>query len=411
MTPFTYKNAQLFCEQSNLIDLANEYATPLYVYSKNTILNRYNAYQKAFSIFDTSICYAIKANSNLAILNLLADAGAGFDVVSQGEMQRVLTVAKNAKIVFSGVAKTEAEIEFALTNGVYCLNVESFPELKRIALVAERINHIAPISLRVNPDVDVNTHPYISTGLKENKFGVAIDTAKEVYLFAQKHKFIAIKGVDCHIGSQLIDISPYKDALVKVLALVDDLKQSGIIIEHIDIGGGLGVKYQDETPPEPQDLVNLLKTILPKGIKLILEPGRSIIADAGVLLTKIEYLKETEVKNFAIVDAGMNDLIRPSLYSAWQNILPLQQKNISVTNVDIVGPVCESTDFLGKERNLAIEAGDFLAVMSSGAYGFTMSSQYNSRRKPCELLVDGNTVKMIRKRDNFADLIHNEIYD
>jgi diaminopimelate decarboxylase len=411
MTPFTYKNAQLFCEQSNLIDLANEYATPLYVYSKNTILDRYNAYKKAFSIFDTSICYAIKANSNLAILNLLADAGAGFDVVSQGEMQRVLTVAKNAKIVFSGVAKTEAEIEFALTNGVYCLNVESFPELKRIALVAERINHIAPISLRVNPDVDVNTHPYISTGLKENKFGVAIDTAKEVYLFAQKHKFIAIKGVDCHIGSQLIDISPYKDALVKVLALVDDLKQSGIIIEHIDIGGGLGVKYQDETPPEPQDLVNLLKTILPKGIKLILEPGRSIIADAGVLLTKIEYLKETEAKNFAIVDAGMNDLIRPSLYSAWQNILPLQQKNISVTNVDIVGPVCESTDFLGKERNLAIEAGDFLAVMSSGAYGFTMSSQYNSRRKPCELLVDGNTVKMIRKRDNFADLIHNEIYD
>jgi len=411
MTPFTYKNAQLFCEQSNLIDLANEYATPLYVYSKNTILDRYNAYQKAFSIFDTSICYAIKANSNLAILNLLAEAGAGFDVVSQGEMQRVLTVAKNAKIVFSGVAKTESEIEFALTNGVYCLNVESFPELKRIALVAERINHIAPISLRVNPDVDVNTHPYISTGLKENKFGVAIDTAKEVYLFAQKHKFIAIKGVDCHIGSQLIDISPYKDALVKVLALVDDLKQSGIIIEHIDIGGGLGVKYQDETPPEPQDLVNLLKTILPKDIKLILEPGRSIIADAGVLLTKIEYLKETEVKNFAIVDAGMNDLIRPSLYSAWQNILPLQQKNISVTNVDIVGPVCESTDFLGKERNLAIEAGDFLAVMSSGAYGFTMSSQYNSRRKPCELLVDGNTVKMIRKRDNFADLIHNEIYD
>jgi len=411
MTPFTYKNAQLFCEQSNLIDLANEYATPLYVYSKNTILDRYNAYQKAFSIFDTSICYAIKANSNLAILNLLAEAGAGFDVVSQGEMQRVLTVAKNAKIVFSGVAKTEAEIEFALTNGVYCLNVESFPELKRIALVAERINHIAPISLRVNPDVDVNTHPYISTGLKENKFGVAIDTAKEVYLFAQKHKFIAIKGVDCHIGSQLIDISPYKDALVKVLALVDDLKQSGIIIEHIDIGGGLGVKYQDETPPEPQDLVNLLKTILPKDIKLILEPGRSIIADAGVLLTKIEYLKETEVKNFAIVDAGMNDLIRPSLYSAWQNILPLQQKNISVTHVDIVGPVCESTDFLGKERNLAIEAGDFLAVMSSGAYGFTMSSQYNSRRKPCELLVDGNTVKMIRKRDNFADLIHNEIYD
>jgi diaminopimelate decarboxylase len=411
MTPFTYKNAQLFCEQSNLIDLANEYATPLYVYSKNTILDRYNAYKKAFSIFDTSICYAIKANSNLAILNLLAEAGAGFDVVSQGEMQRVLTVAKNAKIVFSGVAKTEAEIEFALTNGVYCLNVESFPELKRIALVAERINHIAPISLRVNPDVDVNTHPYISTGLKENKFGVAIDTAKEVYLFAQKHKFIAIKGVDCHIGSQLIDISPYKDALVKVLALIDDLKQSGIIIEHIDIGGGLGVKYQDETPPEPQDLVNLLKTILPKGIKLILEPGRSIIADAGVLLTKIEYLKETEVKNFAIVDAGMNDLIRPSLYSAWQNILPLQQKNISVTNVDIVGPVCESTDFLGKERNLAIEAGDFLAVMSSGAYGFTMSSQYNSRRKPCELLVDGNTVKMIRKRDNFADLIHNEIYD
>ena len=411
MTPFTYKNAQLFCEQSNLIDLANEYTTPLYVYSKNTILDRYNAYQKAFSIFDTSICYAIKANSNLAILNLLAEAGAGFDVVSQGEMQRVLTVAKNAKIVFSGVAKTESEIEFALTNGVYCLNVESFPELKRIALVAERINHIAPISLRVNPDVDVNTHPYISTGLKENKFGVAIDTAKEVYLFAQKHKFIAIKGVDCHIGSQLIDISPYKDALVKVLALVDDLKQSGIIIEHIDIGGGLGVKYQDEIPPEPQDLVNLLKTILPKDIKLILEPGRSIIADAGVLLTKIEYLKETEVKNFAIVDAGMNDLIRPSLYSAWQNILPLQQKNISVTHVDIVGPVCESTDFLGKERNLAIEAGDFLAVMSSGAYGFTMSSQYNSRRKPCELLVDGNTVKMIRKRDNFADLIHNEIYD
>jgi diaminopimelate decarboxylase len=247
--------------------------------------------------------------------------------------------------------------------------------------------------------------------LKENKFGVAIDTAKEVYLFAQKHKFISIKGVDCHIGSQLIDISPYKDALVKILVLIDDLKQSGIIIEHIDIGGGLGVKYQDETPPEPQDLVNLLKTILPKGIKLILEPGRSIIADAGVLLTKIEYLKETETKNFAIVDAGMNDLIRPSLYSAWQNILPLQQKNISVTNVDIVGPVCESTDFLGKERNLAIEAGDFLAVMSSGAYGFTMSSQYNSRRKPCELLVDGNTVKMIRKRDNFADLIHNEIYD
>ncbi len=411
MNSFTYKNQQLHCESSNLVLLAKEYGTPLYVYSKNAILDRLSAYKKAFSVFDATICYAVKANSNLAVLKCLAEAGSGFDVVSQGEMQRVLTVSKNSKIVFSGVAKTENEIAFALNNNVHCLNVESFSEMRRIAKVAQSINKRAPVSLRVNPDVDANTHPYISTGLKENKFGVAIENAIEVYEFANKHDFISVKGVDCHIGSQLIDISPYKDALLKVLTLIDELKTKGIPIEHIDIGGGLGVQYKNEVAPQPQELVDLLKNILPKGIKLILEPGRSIIANAGVLLTKVEFIKENQSKNFAIVDAGMNDLIRPSLYSAWQNITVLNKKQVGTKNYDIVGPVCETGDFLGKERDLAIEEGDYLAVMSSGAYGFTMASHYNSRLKPCELLVDGSNVKVIRKRDEFADLIKNEIYE
>ncbi len=411
MNPFTYHNEQLFCEGCNLQDLAKDYATPLYIYSKNAILDRWQAYQHAFSDFDATICYAVKANSNLAILKLLADQDTGFDVVSAGEMQRVLTISSSSKIVFSGVAKSHAEIEFALKNGIYCFNVESFSELKRIATIAQQLKITAPVSLRVNPDVDASTHPYISTGLKENKFGIDIHQALEVYLFARQADFIEIKGIDCHIGSQLTDISPYYDALLKVLDLVSQLQQQGIELQHIDLGGGLGVRYQNETAPQPQQLAKLLQPLFPQNMGLILEPGRSIVANSGVLLTKVEYLKSNDLKNFAIVDAGMNDLIRPALYQAWQDILPLTRRQGENKSYDIVGPVCETGDFLGKDRNLVLQEGDLLAVMSSGAYGFTMSSNYNSRPRPAEVLVDGEQHKLIYQRETFADLIRNECYE
>ncbi len=412
MNPFFhYLAQQLYCEDCNLQDLAQDYGTPLYLYSKNAILDRWQAYQRAFSQFDATICYAVKANSNLAILKLLAQQGAGFDVVSAGEMQRVLTISSSSKIVFSGVAKSHAEIEFALKNGIYCFNVESFSELKRIADIAQKLQLVAPVSLRVNPDVDASTHPYISTGLKENKFGIDIHQALDVYLFAQQADFIEIKGIDCHIGSQLTDISPYYDALLKVLDLVSQLQQQGITLQHIDLGGGLGVRYKDETAPEPEQLASLLAAVFPQNMGLILEPGRSIVANSGALITKVEYLKSNDLKNFAIIDAGMNDLIRPALYQAWQDIIPLTQRQGEKISYDIVGPVCETGDFLGKDRSLVLQEGDLLAVMSSGAYGFTMSSNYNSRTRPAEVLVDGKQHKLIYQRESFADLIRNERYD
>ena len=411
MNHFSYQNHSLYCENLALSAIAETYGTPAYVYSRAALTENFMAYQDALGDQSGLICYAVKANSNIAILNILAKLGAGFDIVSIGELERVLRAGGQAeKVVFSGVAKTEQEMQRALEVGVHCFNVESTAELERLNRVAINMGTVAPVSIRVNPDVDAKTHPYISTGLKENKFGIDIEAAISVYQQAHEFTGIRIIGVDCHIGSQLTQVDPFLAALERVLRLVDRLADLGISIEHLDLGGGLGVVYDEEQPPAVKDYIDEIKYRLAgRAIKLILEPGRSIAANAGVLLTKVEFLKPTPHKNFAIIDAGMNDNIRPSLYQAWQNVLPLREAQDEPTMPwDLVGPVCETGDFLAKERQLALNPGDTLALMSSGAYGFTMSSNYNSRGRACELLVDGDQVHVIRQRETIEDLMRGE---
>jgi len=409
---FSRRKQQLYCEEVALSDIAQRFGTPCYVYSRATIERHWHAFDLAFAAVDHLVCYAVKANSNLAVLNMLARLGSGFDIVSAGELERVLAAGGEAsKVVFSGVGKRRDEIEFALEKGVYCINIESHSELKRIQQVAQAMAVVAPVSLRVNPDVDAKTHPYISTGLKENKFGIDFAEALNAYRDAAAMANIDIQGIDCHIGSQLTDVAPFADATRRVVELVQTLKAEGISINHVDIGGGLGVCYRDEVPPLPDDYAeNILSALQPiAGVKVLLEPGRAIVANGGVLLTRVEYLKHSPHKNFAIVDAAMNDLMRPALYQAWQDIVPVNgDSNIHPEHFDIVGPVCETGDFLGKDRLLSLIEGDLLAVRSSGAYGASMSSNYNSRPRAAEVIVDGDQVHLVRARESMKDLMRGE---
>nr|WP_297461022.1 diaminopimelate decarboxylase [uncultured Halomonas sp.] len=407
MDHFDYRDGVLYGEEVPLTQIAERFGTPCYVYSKATLARHYRAYSEALGSHPHLICYAVKANSNLAVLNLLARLGAGFDIVSVGELERVLAAGGDpAKVVFSGVAKQADEMARALEVGIKCFNVESLPELERLDSVAGRLGKIAAVSLRVNPDVDAGTHPYISTGLKDNKFGIAVDQALDVYQRAAAMPHVRVVGIDCHIGSQLTELAPFLDALDRLLVLLDRLEERGIQIEHLDLGGGLGVPYQGERPPAPFDYARaLLERLEGRNLTLLFEPGRSIAANAGVLLSRVEYLKPGEAKNFAIVDAGMNDLIRPSLYQAWQAILPVDTRSPRESaSYDVVGPVCETGDFLGKDRELAVAAGDLLAVRSAGAYGFVMASNYNSRPRPPEVMVDGDRVHLIRRRESVESL-------
>lgn len=405
---FEYKNGELFAENVAISAIAQQHGTPCYVYSRATFERHFKAYQDALGSTPHLICYAVKASSNIAILNILAKLGAGFDIVSEGELERVLHAGGDAsKVVFSGVGKLDVEIRRALTVGIHCFNVESESELYRIEAIASEMGKVAPISLRVNPDVDAKTHPYISTGLKDNKFGIDINIAKHLYAKAAASPHLNIKGIDCHIGSQLTEVKPFIDALHRVLALVDELASHDIFIEHLDLGGGLGVRYDNEVPPNPSEYIQAITAELgDRKLKLMFEPGRSIAANAGILVAKVEYLKHNEHKNFAIIDAAMNDLIRPALYSAWQSIIPVAphnaSENIATMPYDIVGPVCETGDFLGKNRELALCEGDLLAIRSSGAYGFTMSSNYNSRNRAVEIMVDDTQAYVIRARETFA---------
>jgi diaminopimelate decarboxylase len=408
---FDYQNGELNCEQVGLSELASHYGTPLYVYSRATIERHYHAFQQALADRPHLVCYAVKANSNLAVLNVLARLGSGFDIVSGGELQRVLKAGGDpAKIIFSGVGKQAEELALALEAGIRCFNIESEAEIQTLNHIAGELGKIAHISFRVNPDVDAKTHPYISTGLKENKFGINIDDAERIYLNAQQQPHLEVVGIDCHIGSQLTEISPFVDALDRLLDLIKKLAAQGIHIKHLDLGGGLGVRYKDETPPLPADWAHALSSRLSsfEG-EIIIEPGRAIAANAGILLTRVNVLKNNEQKNFAVVDAAMNDLIRPSLYSAWQDIVPVtEQSSAQPAIYDVVGPICETGDFLGKNRKLSIQEGDLLAVRSSGAYGFSMSSNYNSRLRAAEVMVDGDSHHLVRARETFADLIRGE---
>jgi len=410
MQAFAYKEGQFYAEQVPLVTLAKQFGTPTYVYSRAYIEQQFKSYQDALKGTEHLVCYAVKANSNLAVLNVLAQLGAGFDIVSRGELERVLAAGGKAnKIVFSGVGKTVDDIRRALEVGVYCFNVESTNELERIQKIAAGMGKIAPISLRINPDVDAKTHPYISTGLKENKFGIDISDALHVYEQIRHLKNLQIKGVDCHIGSQLTTIEPFLDALDRLLQLIDQLAIEGIHIEHLDLGGGLGVRYSDEQPPVAGDYIKAIRERLTdRQLTLMFEPGRYIVANAGVLITQIEYLKHTTHKNFAVVDAAMNDLIRPALYEAWMDIKPIVEQNGQPTTYDIVGPVCETGDFLGKDRSLTVAEGDLLAICSAGAYGFTMSSNYNSRGRAAEVMVDGDKAYLIRERETLTSLYANE---
>lgn len=408
---FTRQAGVLYAEQCSLEDLAAQYATPLYVYSKSALTKHYQDLDQAFDFIDHQICFAVKSNSNIAVLNVLAKLGAGFDIVTGGELARVLAAGGDpAKIVFSGLGKSEADIEKALAVGIACFNVESYAELDRIEKVASRVGKKAPVSLRVNPDVDANTHPYISTGLKENKFGIPSDSVYATYQYAASLSHLNIVGIDCHIGSQLTETQPFVDALDRVIEMITQLKTLGINIEHIDIGGGLGVVYNDETPPSFAEYANAMRPKLEQlGLKVYMEPGRSISANAGVLLTKVDLLKPTNHRNFAIVDAAMNDLIRPSLYEAWMNIESVTpSQTIETKQWDIVGAICETGDFLGKDRALALQENDILAVQGAGAYGFVMSSNYNSRGRAAEVMVDGDQSYLIRERESIESLWANE---
>jgi len=406
VSTFTLKNNALFAENVALTDIANHFATPCYVYSKSALIQAFESFNAGFKGSNHLVCFAVKSNPNLAILNLFARLGAGFDIVSGGELARVLAAGGDPKkIVFSGVGKTTAEMQAALNAGIFCFNVESRSELIRLNTVAGAMGKVAPVSLRVNPNVDAKTHPYISTGLKNNKFGVAYDDALNIYLEAAKMPHIAIHGVDCHIGSQITELSPFLDAFDRVLALVDALEQQGIHIQHIDAGGGIGICYSDETPPQFGAYAAAMQEKLgQRKVKLVFEPGRALVGNAGVLLTKIEYLKPTESKNFAIVDAAMNDLMRPALYDAYHEIQAVTPRDTPAISYEIVGPVCESGDFLGHDRTLALEEGDLLAIMSAGAYGMSMASNYNTRPRAAEVMVDDETCHLIRARETVADL-------
>ncbi|RZG86242.1 diaminopimelate decarboxylase [Acinetobacter sp. WCHAc060033] len=408
---FSRINGVLHAEQCSLDQLAMQYGTPLYVYSKATFEKHYLDMDKAFSFIDHQICFAVKSNSNLAVLNVLAKLGSGFDIVTGGELARVLAAGgEPSKIVFSGLGKQEADIQKALEVGIACFNVESYAELDRIQKVAAQLGKKAPISLRVNPDVDAKTHPYISTGLKENKFGIPSDSVFETYQYAASLPNLDVVGIDCHIGSQLTETQPFVDALDRIIAMIDKLKELGINLKHIDIGGGLGVTYKDEVPPTVVEYAESMRPALEKlGLKVYMEPGRSISANAGVLVTKVDLLKPTNHRNFAIIDAAMNDMIRPSLYQAWMDIQEVNLRtDVEKQTWDIVGAICETGDFLGKERELAIKENDNLALLGAGAYGFVMSSNYNSRGRAAEVMVDGAQSHLIRKRETIESLWENE---
>ncbi|WP_027858074.1 diaminopimelate decarboxylase [Marinobacterium jannaschii] len=411
MDNFEYRNGRLHCEDLAVTKIAAQYGTPTYVYSRDAFERNYLQYAQALEGRDALVCYAVKANSNIAVLNLLARLGAGFDIVSVGELERVLKAGgEPSKIVFSGVGKKPAEIKRALDVGIHCFNIESEPELERVNEVAATEGKVAKISFRVNPDVDAGTHPYISTGLKENKFGIDIDEAVRIYGRAAAMDNVEVVGMDCHIGSQLTEIEPFLDALDRLLVLVDKLAEQGITIRHLDLGGGLGVCYTDEEPPAVADYIDAIVARLgDRPLGLIFEPGRSIAANAGILVTEVEFLKPTGEKNFAIIDAAMNDLIRPALYSAYQEIIPVELREEGETKAwDLVGPVCETGDFLGKERQLNLQPGDLLAVCSAGAYGFTMASNYNTRGRAAEVMVDDNKAHLIRQRESLTDMVRGE---
>lgn len=410
MNPFSYRNGELHAEMVPLSRIAAEFGTPCYVYSRAELTRAWRDFDAAFAGRDHLLCYAVKANPNLGVLNVFARLGSGFDIVSGGELARVIAAGGDPrKVVFSGVGKTAAEMRQALQAGILCFNVESAPELELLNQVAGEMNMTAPVSLRVNPDVDAKTHPYIATGLKENKFGVAYTDAPAVYRRARELPHLRIEGIDCHIGSQLTEVAPFIAALERVLALVDVLARDGIAIHHIDLGGGLGIRYQDETPPPVAEYAKALITALgQRSQKLLFEPGRLLTGNAGVLLSTVLYLKPGQDKNFAIVDAAMNDLMRPALYEAWHEVLPLRETAAGGQSYDIVGPVCESGDFLARDRQLSINPGDLIAIASAGAYGMSMSSNYNTRPRAAEIMVDGDRVHRIRDRETVAMLMANE---
>jgi len=411
MNHFEYRGGRLFAEDVDLRRIIDEVGTPCYVYSRATLERHWHAFNNVFEGHEHLICYAVKANSNLAVLNVLARLGSGFDIVSGGELRRVIAAGGHPdKVVFSGVGKSAEDMRYALELGIRCFNVESLAELERLNDIAAEVGKRAPVSIRVNPDVDAQTHPYISTGLKENKFGVDIQQAESVYQRAAELININVQGIDCHIGSQLTDVTPFVDALDRVLVLIDALAAQGIHLQHLDVGGGLGIAYQDETPPSPADYAQaILAPLKERGLEIILEPGRAIAGNAGILLSRVEYIKPGEDKNFAIVDAAMNDLLRPALYGAWQEIIPVEPRETGEAAIyDVVGPICETGDFLGKERELNIEAGDVLAVCAAGAYGFGMGSNYNSRPRVAEVMVDGDQFAVVRERETVEDLWRGE---
>jgi diaminopimelate decarboxylase len=411
MDHFNYRDNRLYAEDVELSAIAAAHGTPCYVYSRATLEHHWRVFDQALARHPHLICYAVKANSSLAVLGILAQLGSGFDIVSAGELQRVLKAGGDpARCVFSGVGKRSDEMRLALEAGIRCFNVESDVELERLSAVAADSGRLAPVSLRVNPDVDAGTHPYISTGLRENKFGIDVDTALATYRRAAQLEHIDIVGIDCHIGSQLTAVAPFTDALQRILSLVDRLQDEGITLRHIDMGGGLGIPYSDtDQPPAPDVYAQaLLEQLAGRSLELLLEPGRAIAGNAGVLLTRVEYLKHTAHRNFAIVDAAMNDLQRPALYDAWHDILPVVPRTGDTLDYDIVGPVCETGDFLAKQRALSLASGDLLAVRSAGAYGFTMSSNYNTRPRAAEIMVDGDQAHVIRERETFDDLVRGE---
>ena len=418
MDSFAYKNDRLMVEQVSLEQVARDLGTPFYVYSRAMIEYQWHAYDDAFGGRNHLVCYAVKANSNLAVLKLLADMGSGFDLVSGGELERVLRAGgKPENIVFSGVGKTEVEIRRALEVGIGCFNVESASELVRLDQIAREMNCVAPVALRVNPDVDPNTHPYISTGLRENKFGIPIEDAFDLYQQAAQSQGLDVKGLACHIGSQLTDIDPFIETLERATSLVGELDDAGIELRTIDLGGGLGITYYDESPPDPDDYITELMDHFQslgsryQKMRVIIEPGRSIVGNAGALISRVEYLKNGEEHNFVVIDAAMNDLLRPTLYDAWQEIVPVVRKPDLQSDIyDVVGPICETGDFLGKERELAVEEDDLVAILSAGAYGFTMSSNYNTRPRVPEVLIDGDQYFVVRRRETVDDLLGPESF-
>lgn len=408
MSTFSRQDGILHIDGASCQDLAERFSTPLYVYSRQAIEAQWRAYDQALSTRPHLICYAVKANSNLGVLDILARLGSGFDIVSVGELERVLAAGGAPEnIVFSGVGKKRSEMVRALEVGIRCFNLESRSELERLAEVAASLGVVAPISLRINPDVDAQTHPYISTGLKENKFGIPMEQALQTYARAAELPSISVLGIDCHIGSQLTEVEPYRDAVERLLSLVDALKESGIVLSHIDVGGGQGIRYQDETPIDLDAWADaLIQQIGERELEVVVEPGRSIVGNAGVLLTTVEYLKHSDERNFCVVDAAMNDLIRPALYSAWQDIQTVHTASSGELEqiYDVVGPICESADFLAKQRKLSVDEGDLLAIMSSGAYAFVMSSNYNTRARAAEIMVDQGTAHLVRERETISEL-------